>query len=83
MPTFKKRNRIISFRVSDEEFEILLQVSEAQGAHSISDYARLAACRAIAESGAGATLAVQVEALESRVQQLSSQVERLSQLFDH
>jgi hypothetical protein len=35
---------MISFRVSEHEFELLKVRSEAEGARSLSDYARLALC---------------------------------------
>lgn len=36
---------MISFRVSEQEFEMLKAMSEAEGARSVSDFARLALCR--------------------------------------
>ena len=80
MPIFKKRNRIVSFRVSEEEFQILQQVSESQGAHSISDYARLASCRGIPGADPDDPLVLHLESLETRVQQLCTQVARLDRL---
>jgi len=35
---------MVSFRVSQDEFERLRKKSEAQGARSVSDYARFALC---------------------------------------
>ena len=49
---FRRMNRMISFRVSDDEFERLRAKSEAEGARSVSDYARVALAReASAEIG--------------------------------
>src|SRR5689334_7969760 len=40
----RSRTRMISFRVSDEEFEALRGRSEAEGARNISEFARMALC---------------------------------------
>ena len=40
----KRRERIVSFRVSEEEYLNLCSATEAAGAHSISDFARHVAC---------------------------------------
>ena len=80
MPVFKKRCRIVSFRVSEEEFELLQRVSEAQGAHSISDYARVVACRMDGASGIENILTNQLQSLHGRVEELSRQVANLTRL---
>ncbi len=38
--SFIKRTRIISTRVSQDEYEALLRISRENGAHSVSDYVR-------------------------------------------
>ena len=40
----KRRGRIVSFRVSEEEYLNLCQATDAAGAHSISDFARHVTC---------------------------------------
>jgi hypothetical protein len=40
MGVLKRRTRLISFRLSDEEYQALLQITTAQGARSISDFSR-------------------------------------------
>jgi len=40
MGVFKRRTRLISFRLSDEEYQALLRITAAQGARSISDFSR-------------------------------------------
>jgi hypothetical protein len=47
MGILKRRTRLVSFRVSDEEYEALLATSAAQGARSISDFSRTALCQAL------------------------------------
>ena len=40
MIVFKRKSRMISFRLSEEEYQYLRTVSESKGARSVSDYAR-------------------------------------------
>ena len=40
MVVFKRKSRMISFRLSEEEYQYLRTVSESKGARSVSDYAR-------------------------------------------
>lgn len=40
MPVFKPRNRLVNFRLSEEEFDKLQGGCRVHGARSISDYAR-------------------------------------------
>jgi hypothetical protein len=51
MGVFKRRTRLISFRLSDEEYEALLATTAAQGARSISDFSRSALCQALKRNG--------------------------------
>ena len=69
---FRKMTRMISFRVSDDEFQQLRAKSEAEGARSVSDYARLALSR---DSSPGR------EWIE-HIQRLSTDVQRLTELLD-
>ena len=46
----RRRMRMVSFRVSPHEFELLKVRSEVEGARSISDYARATLCRPDSES---------------------------------
>jgi hypothetical protein len=43
-PKIKRRGRIVSFRVSEEEYLNLCRATESAGADSISDFARHVAC---------------------------------------
>ena len=73
----RRRTRMISFRVSDGEFEQLKTKSEAEGARSISDYARLALC------GTGGVssdrLDQGISRLSDDVQQLKAEVRRVTE----
>ena len=71
---------MISFRVSEREFEQLKNKSEAEGARSISDFARLALCG----SGNGSSGRVDegINRLSDDVQQLSANVRRVTELIE-
>jgi hypothetical protein len=47
MGVLKRRTRLISFRLSNEEYEALLATTAEQGARSISDFSRAALCQAL------------------------------------
>lgn len=40
----KKRSKIVSFRLSDEEYDLLKSVSATRGARSVSEFTRSVAC---------------------------------------
>ena len=40
----KRRSRIVSFRLSDEEYDSLKNVSATRGARSVSEFTRSVAC---------------------------------------
>ena len=40
MPLLKRRSRIVSFRLSDEEYDSLKNVSATSGARSVSEFTR-------------------------------------------
>jgi len=51
MAVLKRRTRLISFRVSDDEYQDLLAKTAAQGARSISDFSRAALFEALRGNG--------------------------------
>lgn len=67
--SFRRMTRMVSFRVSEDEFEQLRTKSEAQGARSVSDYARVSLCGGTA-NGDGQH--------EHKIQELSQGIEKLS-----
>lgn len=44
MPALQNRSRIVTFRLSEEEYERLQVVSVARGVRSISEFVRMAVC---------------------------------------
>ena len=69
---FRRMNRMISFRVSDDEFERLRAKSEAEGSRSVSDYAR----ETLAREARGENQWL------DHLQRLSADVQRLTELLD-
>ncbi len=65
---FRRMNRMISFRVSDDEFERLRMKSQEEGSRSVSDYARLALAR---EARGENEWAEQMQALHQQMQRLT------------
>jgi hypothetical protein len=84
MAVFKPRTRLVSFRLSDDEYEHLRKASLSRGARSVSDYARAALCRLLAdglELGSDG-LEAKVLQLDEQMQQLSLELHRLQQSID-
>jgi outer membrane murein-binding lipoprotein Lpp len=71
---------MISFRLSDHEFERLKTTSEAQGARSVSDYARLALSGFT--SAPDDRLETDIQQLNGEVQQLRGDIRRLMELLE-
>ena len=76
---------MISFRVSEQEFEMLKAMSEAEGARSVSDFARLALCRQRpddrtpeATSGSGDV----IERLRSELAEVKAYVRRMAEILE-
>ena len=67
---------MISFRVSENEFQQLKSQSELRGAGSVSDYARLSLCGE--QSGPPDPLASRIHELDGDLRHLRVHVERLT-----
>ncbi len=84
MTVLKRRSRIVSFRVSHEEYEALKRRCISEGARSISDFARASACHF---SNAMETLRkdletdLKIQMLREQVSNLDREVRRLSQIL--
>lgn len=82
MSVVKRKNRMISFRLSDEEYDHLVTLCQTQGARSLSDLARAAMQSLIANGGANGAVDIEerISHLDGRVKILDRAVERLSQM---
>ena len=81
---FKTRTRMISFRLSEEEYVRVRDMSLVEHARSVSDYARSALCglpggNAMSRDGKDP----RVDGLEGAVTQLRADLQQLRQLIEH
>jgi len=80
---FKTRTRMVSFRLSEDEYERLKEISNMERARSVSDFARAALCRLPDGTGdAGTTAAPRMEKLEGAVEQLRLEMHQLRQWIE-
>ncbi|MBL8214994.1 MAG: hypothetical protein JNK87_30020 [Bryobacterales bacterium] len=89
MPVLKPRNRLVNFRLSEEEYERLKASCALHGARSLSDFARAAVLRAVVPGAIPADpigglsdgrvnqMDRKIHDLENRVSQLLNLVEAL------
>ena len=85
MSVLKPRNRLVYFRVSEDEFQQFNQMCESVGARSISDLARSAIQRMIQQDGnhqpkAADPVAAKLTILETIVCDLDRKVQQLTAL---
>ena len=78
MVVLKPRKRLVSLRLSDDEYERLVELRSAYGAHSTSDLARTAVCSFLerAEDPRGLPLPAVAE-LQAKVGKMEAAVRRL------
>jgi hypothetical protein len=86
MSVLKPRNRLVYFRVSEDEFQQFNQMCESVGARSISDLARSAIQRMIQQDGnhqpqAADPVAAKLTILETIVCDLDRKVQQLTALL--
>jgi predicted CopG family antitoxin len=80
MIVMKRRAKMVSIRLSDDEYRRLKEMTQAQGARSVSDMARSAMQIMLAAHEGGTTIESRVEQLDGRVSVLGDEVQRLSRL---
>jgi hypothetical protein len=82
MPLVRK-NRIISLRLSEREFEALKTLYHAHGARSISDFVRSTMNRVISQTPRdNGSLELKVQEMDGKLSLLDGEVARLTQLLD-
>ncbi len=80
---FKTRTRMVSFRLSEDEYERLKDLSLMECARSVSEFARAALCKLPNGNGDSAmTEAPRMEKLEGAVRQLSRELHQLRQMVE-
>ena len=79
MTVFKPKSRMISVRLSEEEYSALRQLCDTTGARSVSDLTR-DAMRALLDSPTGGKgFGKHLEDFQARINQLDRKVEALSE----
>jgi hypothetical protein len=78
MTVFNPRKRIVSLRLSDDEYERLVGLCAAHDAHSVSDLARIAVCDFLGSNGNGQNRRLSGTDLEAKVRRLEAELRRLS-----
>jgi hypothetical protein len=83
MPVIRPRNRLVYFRVSEDEFKQFTQLCKAAGARSISDLVRLGLDRIVQDrkSNREGEMSQKLAALDESLAQLHSKVEQLNSLI--
>ena len=83
MPETIRKNRTISLRLSQREFEALKSLYAANGAKSISEFIRAAMQPLIAEpSPNGHALELKVQEIDGKLSILDGEVARLTHLLE-
>ena len=83
MAVLKPRNRLVYFRVSEDEFQQFVQLCQKEGARSISDLARDAMHRLVEANGAtngNGAPSPQVKILDKLIGEVSAQLQQLATL---
>ena len=83
MAVLKRRSKIVSVRLSEQEYQELLSCCLNRGARSLSDLAREAMQGLLASGngdGNGDGLEIEVEKLHGRMEQLDHELKRLARL---
>jgi hypothetical protein len=74
----KKRSRIVSFRLSDEEYDSLKNVTVSRGARSVSEFTRSVACTKEASDGEPEKIGDELRSLNARMEALVHRIETLT-----
>jgi len=80
MTVLKRRSRMVSFRLSEQEYESLLTLCSSRGARSLSDLARDAMHALLHESDRDGLPSL-VQQLRKRMDDLDREVKHLTQLL--
>jgi hypothetical protein len=78
---YRTRTRMVSFRLSEEEYERLKDLSISERARSISDFARMALCRLPGSESASGREGPRVDKLEGTVGQLKVDMRELREML--
>jgi hypothetical protein len=77
-----RRSRMVSFRLSPEEYEKLQNVCAAEGVRSLSELARTALQRMIVPRRPGQSFSREMGDMRLQIATLRSEIDRLSQAIE-
>jgi hypothetical protein len=79
----KKRSRIVSFRLSQEEYDSLKSVSATRGARSVSDFTRSVAFQDNNRGNSGMdTIEETLRLLKDKMDTIDREIRKLSKAYD-
>lgn len=81
MAVFKRRTRTVNFRLSEEEFESLRKACLAEGARSMSDFARSVVCSSLGGHREAFTLREGMRHIDTRLDMLQRELKELTELL--
>lgn len=79
MASFHKRNRIVVFRLTQEEYDSLKSACVAAGSRNISDFTRTELLAAVQGDGQGGALGRKVVEIDRKLDNLHTMIERVSE----
>jgi hypothetical protein len=82
MAVAEKRTKIVSFRVSDKEYEQMAKLGETRGEPSVSVYARSLACRGLlSDKGRGADVETVISVLRAHLSEVFQDIQELTTIL--
>lgn len=83
MSVLKPRNRLVYFRISEDEFQQAAEICQVEGARSLSDFARLAMQRVIRDGSASPDhmLIERLKIIDELLTKLNQNLAQLTQLL--
>jgi hypothetical protein len=82
VPIQKRRSRIVSFRLSDEEYDSLKSVTVSRGARSVSEFTRSVACNMGATGNGAEKIEDSLRTLNDRMKALDRRIQMLTQVLE-
>jgi hypothetical protein len=85
MPVLRRRSKMVSFRLSEQEYQGLVSICGARGARSLSDLARDAMQELLGSpSGSDSVGSVEIEfrKLHGRIEEIDRGLKRITQLLE-
>jgi ribosomal protein L13 len=81
MPVLKARNRVVYFRVSEDEFHDFSEMCQAANARSLSDLARSAMQRMLKEQNEGEMIAERLKTFDELMARVNQKLVEMGELI--